>query len=328
MTAAAGLIKGQFQEIVRPQRQEAPLSRMRLDGLVKGKIAQHTRVVLYGPEGVGKSTFGAGAPNPIFLGPEDGTSQLDITRFPAPETWSDVLEALRVLTLEQHTFGTLVVDSLDWVEPLIWKHVCDRDKEANIESYGYGKGYQVALDEWRVFLAAIERLRRAKPMHVVLLAHSWIRPFKNPAGEDFDRYELKIHAKSSGLIKEWADAVLFANWETFARKDERTKRIKGVSSGARLLYTERKAAYDAKNRYSLPEELPLSWADFEAAVTAEAVAPAEDLLAEIIRKAKEIGGDVEAKIGATIEKAAGNPQSLALINNRLNARLSEMKEAQ
>jgi hypothetical protein len=299
---------------------------MRLDKVVKGKIVQPVRVTIYGPEGVGKSTFGAGAPKAIYLGPEDGTANLDVTRFPAAESLADVHAAIRVLATEAHDYGSLVVDSLDWVEPMIWDHICQRDGMANVEAYGYGKGYQVALDEWRKLLSAIEQLRKVKPMHVVLVAHSVIKPFKNPAGDDFDRYELKLNAKASGLIKEWSDAVLFANWETFAKKDDKTKRVKGVSTGARLLYTERKAAYDAKNRYSLPEELPLSWGDFEAAVNAGAVAPVADLKAEIIRKAAELGGDIEAKILATVEKAGDNAESLALINNKCNARLAERAE--
>jgi hypothetical protein len=308
-----------------PQQQKLaappPLSRMRLDKLVKGRLKQHVRSVLYGPEGVGKTTFGAGAPAPIFLGAEEGSAMLDVVRFPTPQSWADVLEAIRVLTVEPHEYRTLVVDTLDWIEPLIWAHICRRDEQSNIEGYGYGKGYQVALDEWRVFLNRLEGLRAAKPVHLVLLAHAWIKPFKNPAGEDYDRYELKIHNKAAGLVKEWSDAVLFANWETYAKKDER-KRVRGVSTGARLIYTERTAAYDAKNRYNLPGELPLSWSDFESAMDAGQVAPAEDLCAEITRKAKELGGDLEKTILATLEKAK-DAASLALINNRVNARLAE-----
>jgi hypothetical protein len=316
-----------------PQRTTKPapaprVSRMRLDSVVKGKLQKPISVVGYGPEGVGKSSFAAGAPKPIFVGGEDGTAQLDVVRFPSPQTWEDVLDTPRVLLQEAHDYQTVVYDTLDWIEPLIWQHCCDRDGFPNIEAYGYGKGYQAALDEWRRFLAALEQLMHTKHMNVVLLAHSWIRPFKNPAGEDFDRYELKFNAKAAGLVKEWAEAVLFMNWETFAKKDERTKRVKGVSTGARMIYTERKAAYDAKNRYSLPEELPLSWADFEAAIQAGAVAPAADLRAEILRKAAQLGGELEAKIVATLEKAGDDAASLATINNRVNARLAEKGDQQ
>lgn len=312
------------QPAPKPAAPPAP-SRMRLDKLVRGKLKQRLRVTLYGPEGVGKTTFGAAAPKPILLGAEDGSASLDVTRFPTPTSWEDVLEAIRVLATESHDFETLVVDTLDWVEPLIWAHVCKRDGEVNIESYGYGKGYTAALDEWRRLLNALERLRVVRPMHVVLLAHSWIRPFKNPAGEDYDRYELKLNAKAAGLVKEWSDAVLFANWETYAKKDER-KRVRGVATGARLIYTERTAAYDAKNRSNLPPELPLSWADFEAGLAAGEVAKPEDLRAEIERKAKELGGDVEKAVLATLAKA-GDAASLALINNRVNARLAERAAA-
>lgn len=301
-------------------------SRMTLQSVVKGKLQQPTRTVIYGPEGVGKSTFGAGAPSPIFLGAEDGTGQLDVSRFPQPDSFEDAMEAVRTLTREAHDFGTLVCDTVDWLEPLIWRHICLRDKQENVEGYGYGKGYVVALDEWRRFLSALEGLRKAKRMHLVLIAHAWIKPFKNPQGDDFDRYEMKLHAKAGGLLKEWADAVVFANYETFAKKDEKTKRVKGISTGARLLYTQRTAAYDAKNRYSLPEELPLSWADFYAAVQAGQVAPAEELRAEILRKATQLPPDIQKAVAETVQKAGGDASMLAQINNRVNARIHEAAE--
>lgn len=306
-----------------PPRPTPPPSRMTLDKLITGRLKQPIRIVLYGVEGIGKSTFGANAPKPVFLGAEEGTAQLDVTRFPTPESFADVREAFRVLLIDKHSFQTLVIDTLDWLEPLIWAHICKRDGVKNIEDYGYGKGYQAALDEWRIVLADLERLRKATSMHVVLIAHSWIRPFKNPQGDDFDRYEMKLHAKAGGLVKEWADTVLFANYETFARKDEKTKRVRGVDTGARLIFTERRAAYDAKNRFGLPESLPLSWADFAAAVESGRPADLATLKAEIERKAKQLGGELEQKVLETLAKAGSDPQALALINNRVNARLAE-----
>lgn len=303
-------------------------SRMTLSSLVKGKLDQPLRVLLYGQEGVGKSTFAASAPAPIFLGAEDGTAQLDVVRFPTPESWNEVLEAVATLTNEQHKFQTLVVDTLDWVEPLLWAHMIRRDRNPKndlktIEDYGYGKGYNAALDDWRVLLAALERLRKAKGMHVVLLAHSWIKSFKNPEGDDFDRYELKLNAKAAGLWKEWADDVLFARFEILAHKDTQTRRVRGVSTGARLIHTERTAAYDAKNRHSLPEELPLAWADYEAAVKAGKVSEPGALRAEIERKAKELGGDLEKAILETLPKAGDDVSKLVILNNKVNAKLAE-----
>lgn len=304
----------------KPPSQAAP-SRMTLASVARGKIVSAPRALCYGPEGIGKSTFGAGAPSPIFLGAEDGTGQLDVSRFPQPETWDDILSAIAVLEREPHEYKTLVIDTLDWVEPIIWAHCCERDKEKTIESYGYGKGYQVAVDEWRRFLAALERLRSVRKMGVVLLAHSQIRTFKNPEGEDFDRYELKLHAKAGGICKEWVDAVLFANFETFAQKNEKTKRVKGISTGARLLYTARTAAYDAKNRYSLPESMSLSWDEFAAGVAAGQVAPVEALKAEAERKIGEVPPAVAEKARGALERAGDDAGKLAQLNNWLNTKI-------
>lgn len=315
-----------------PATQQKP-TRMRLDAVVKGKRVQPHRLLVHGQEGVGKSTFAAGAPSPIFLGAEDGTAHLDVARFPSPERWTDVLEAVRVLSNDEHAYRTLVIDTVDWAEPMLWEHICARDNTKErpihgIEDYGFGKGYVAALDEWRVLLASLERLRNNKGMHIILLAHSALRLFKNPEGEDFDRYELKLNTKAGGLLKEWSDAALFARFEVYAKQDAKTKRVRGVATGARLLCTERTAAYDAKNRYGLPDRLPLSWADFEAAVAAGTPADAEALRSEILRKAKELGGELEKKVVETVAKAGEDAARLVEINNRVNARLSEKAQVQ
>lgn len=316
-------------QAAKPLTQSLKPSRMTLANVSKGRIDAPFRVLLYGVEGIGKSTFGASSPRPIFLGAEDGTGHLNVERLPKPEAWGEVFEALRTLREEQHEYQTLVVDTLDWIEPLIWRDVCVRAGAALIEEVGggYGKGYTAAVEEWRRFLAGLEQLQAARRMNVVLLAHSHIKAFKNPEGEDFDRYQIKLNDKAAGPLKEWADAVLFTKHETFANQDKK-KRVRGVSTGARLIYTERTAAFDAKNRYGLPPELPLSWADFETAAKAGKVAEPSALWAEIERKAKELGPDVERGVADTVAKAGNSTQSLAVINNRLNALLAERAAAE
>lgn len=296
------------------QQKPAPTPpRMTLGAIAKGKRQEPISVLLYGVEGIGKSTFGADAPRPIFIDGERGTDELDVARFPTPETWQDVRDAIRTLTADAHEFETLVIDTLDWLEPLLWRFICQRDGKKDVEDYGYGKGYVAALDEWRIFLAALERLRQAKRMHVVLLAHSWIKPFKNPEGDDFDRYEMKLHAKAAGLLKEWPKAVLFANYETIAAKDTKTKRVRGVSTGARFVYTQRTAAYDAKNRYGLPESLPLSWASFyEAAVAG--LDPAA-LKAKAAEAAKALPADAQEKVAAALARAGDDTGKLSQLIN-------------
>jgi hypothetical protein len=307
-----------------PQTAAPQRRKMTLTSLVKGKKPQPPRVLIYGVEGIGKSSFAAGAPSPVFIGAEDGTAQLDVSRLPV-ETWQDILDAVDALGAESHEYKTVVLDTLDWAEPKLWEHICARDKQPNIEGYGYGKGYAAALDEWRILVDRLDRLRKARSMGVVLVAHSQIKGFKNPEGEDFDRYEMKLHQKAGGLFKEWADAVLFANYETVAMKDGR-KRVRGVDTGVRLVHTERRAAFDAKNRYGLPETLPLSWSDFDVAVTANQPASPTALASEIQRKAEGLGGTDKKKALDAIKRAAGDAEKLAFMNNWVNAKLAEKEQ--
>jgi hypothetical protein len=310
-----------------PNAKPISQNRMTLASITKGRQQRPLRMLLYGVEGVGKTTFAANAPAPIFLAAEDGTENVDVERFPSPRDWDEVFGALNTLTSAQHSYKTLAVDTVDWLEPLLWAYICKRDGFENIEAYGYGKGYATALDEWRRFLGAVERLRNTKAMNVIFLAHSWIKPFKNPAGEDYDRWELKLHNKAAGLLKEWCDVVGFGNHEELAVKDKRTKRVRGVSTGARLLFTTRTAAYDAKNRFDLPESMPLAWEDFAEAVKAHRPADPKALASECARKAKELGGEAETKAADFMTKFT-DAASLAKLNDRLNALLADRQTAE
>lgn len=295
---------------------------MTLASVKRGRVEKPPRLLLWGVEGVGKSSFAANAPAPIFLAAEDGTAQLDVARFPEPRRWQDALDAVDELTASSHEFRTLVVDTLDWLEPLCWAHVCEKAGLNSVEEAGYGKGYVAALDLWRVFLASLERMRSAKNMGVILLAHSWIKPFKNPEADDYDRFELKLHNKAGGLMKEWCDAVLFARFETFTDKDSKTKRVRGVSTGARVMHTVRTAAYDAKNRYDLPESMPLDYSAFAEAVTARQPADPARLLERIYALLEHADEALRAKVQETVAAAAGNAAQLARIADRLAARVN------
>lgn len=240
---------------------------MNLQSITTKTEPRGQRILLYGPEGVGKTTFASRAPNPIFICSEDGLGRIQAPHFPQPKSWEDVLEAIAALTNEKHDYRTLCIDSLDWLEPLCWEHCCTMHKKSDIEDFGYGRGYSVALDQWRLLLARLGELRTSRKMHIITVAHSHIRKFSNPEGEDYDRYELKLHAKAAGLWKEWCDVVLFGTYETFV--NETGNRVKGVCTGRRVAYTTRTAAYDAKNRHDLPADIDLSWQAFAAAMQQE-----------------------------------------------------------
>lgn len=308
--------------------------RMSIANIVRGPVAKPLRLLLYGVDGIGKSTFAASSRAPVFIGTEDGTATLDVPRYPEPESWLDVMAALNDLATSEHSFETVVIDTLDWLEPLCWTHVCigKRNKAGKpieaIEDFDYGKGYTAALDEWRVLLSKLERLRNERGMTTVLIAHAWIKSFKNPEGEDFDRFEVKLHAKAGGLIREWVDAVLFATHEQHTYETKGTKRVKGISTGARILHTQRTAAFDAKNRHNLPEVLPLDWSELEEAILVGQPAP-PDVLAARIRKQLDEGeahSALRASVEAAVERAGFNASELARISNKLAARLNITKQ--
>lgn len=238
-----------------------------LGNIKKGTVDKPDRILLYGVEKVGKSTFAADSPNPIFLCAEDGTSQLDVARFPEPKDLTEASNYLSALTSEQHDYLTLVIDTLDWLEPLIHKQVCAEAKKKTIEDFSWGKGHTAAMALWRQFFGALDSLREKRKMRIILLAHSHVRQHQDPTVESpYDRFELKLHKTASGLCKEWVDAILFAQIETYAVRGDSGK-VRGVL-GDRVIRTTKATGYDAGNRYGLPDTLPLSWAAYAAARSA------------------------------------------------------------
>jgi len=266
----------------------------KLGNVRRGRLGGPLRYLFYGVEGVGKSTLAADAPAPIYLDLEDGTGLLDCARYPFRDgpgghvatRYQEIVSAIEDLLTTEHEFKTLVIDTLDRLEPLIWAHVCQRDSErssktyTSIESYGYGKGYQVALDEWRAFCWQLDALRIRRGMNIVLVGHAQIKTFRNPEGDDYDRYSLRIHEKAAGFFREWCDVIGFCCFDGGAGKlsgdDDKRTRAKGFSTGRRLMQLARTAAYDAKSRLPLPPSVELDPADPWRPI-AEAVAVMKDI---------------------------------------------------
>jgi len=296
-----------------------------LSQVKKGKLKKPHVVLITGVDGVGKSTFAAGAPEPIFFGPEDGTNNLDVARLPSPENWHDVLETLQELFTERHEFKTLVVDSLDWIEPILYKEICERYKSKTIDSAagGYGKGYNEAITEWQKFISLLSDLRNKREMNIVMIAHVEVIKFNDPnLQQEYDRYQMKLYKKTASLFREFVDCVLFANFETITKKDG--SKIKAFGDGVRIVYTERRPGFDAKNRYGLPFQMALEWTEFDKEVNKIDHGSPEAIVKTIQAMLTEVEDEqLKAKVLETVEKNLNNVQILEAIKTKLAIRLGE-----
>ena len=247
---------------------------LNLSSIARNQELKPPRLLVYSSHGIGKTTFAADAPAPVFILTEDGLGVLSVDHFPLAQSFADIMEAIGVLYSEPHEFSTAVIDSLDWLDDLIWKQI---HAKHDAKDLAYGKGAVIAADYWRQVLEGLNALRNDRGMSIVLLAHCEIKRFDSPEVEPYDRYQPKLQARSSALVQEWCDAVLFANFKTIVKKDDvgfNRSVSRGITTGERVLYTTEKPAYFAKNRYALPESLPLSWPALQAALTAAAPSPA------------------------------------------------------
>jgi len=233
-----------------------------------GRITEPLRVLLYGQEGVGKTTWAAGMPAPLWLDAERGSLALDVPRITLdddgrtrPDTMAEVSQLLRDLYREAHDYQTLVIDTADSMESILHADLCARRGWAKgIEQPGYGKGYVAAEEEWHTLLHQIDTLRAHRGMHIVWIAHSRIAHFSNPAGDDYMRFEPALHKKACACLKGWADVIGFAAFE-----DLKLEKGKAIASGRRLLHLQRTAAYDAKCRLDIAPVLDLDCSLFRDA---------------------------------------------------------------
>lgn len=242
---------------------------MDLKSIRLNDIIAAPRLLVYGVEGIGKSTFAAGAPNPIFILTEDGLGSLPVQHFPLATSTDDIMGAISTLYGEAHNFGTVVVDSLDWLEAIVQREV---EESHDAKELAYGKGAIIAAEKWRMILEGLNALRQDRGMVVILLAHTTIKRFDSPEVEPFDRYQPKLQERSNALVREWCDAVLFANYKTIVKHDDvgfNKTTNRGISTGERLLYCNERPAYMAKNRYQLPDSIPLLWDAFETAISSK-----------------------------------------------------------
>lgn len=250
-----------------------------LEQVVTGETPEPARILVYGPDKVGKSEFGNSFPDPIFADLEGKAGGLR----PAPPRlhihhYGQLEGLVTELTDSKHGYQTLVVDTLDWLEPLIWKVVVGiaSKKEGkgvtSIEDVGggYKKGYTEANDVWRDLLRRLEALQRTRGMHVVLLAHSTVKTHKDPQGGDYGRIRTSLYGSAEDLIMQWVKAVCYATFEEAKTKKGKLAKRYGYGQ-KRFLFCNWHPAYRSGNNYGLPDRLPLDAQAILEAVKSEPV---------------------------------------------------------
>lgn len=225
--------------------------------ITNGKINRAQRCVIYGSEGIGKTSICSQFPNPLFIDTEGGSCQLDVNRIEVPKNYEELLSNINEVANTPNICGTLVLDTADWTEMLIIRDLCTKYGVKGIESFGYGKGYTYLAEEFSRLLVALDKVI-ASGIHVVVTAHAKMRKFEQPDEMGaYDRWEMKLSKQTAPLLKEWCDMLLFCNYQTIVVTTEnKTKKAQG---GKRVMYTQHHSCWDAKNRHGLADCLPLEY---------------------------------------------------------------------
>jgi len=293
----------------------------KLGAVRRGLLSEAKRFFFYGPEGIGKSSLLADVDDLILMDTDRGSGHIVFDRYPfrddneghIPRDLDEVYAGIDDLLTSPHSYRALGIDTTDSLEALIWKKVCDHagtnragDKIEGIEDFGYGKGYNAAADEWRKLLHRLDELRLRRNMHIVLAGHVLVKTFKNPEGEDYDRYRPKLDDRALGLLREWCEVIGLVTFEDVAKKMTKlASRARGVSTGARIIRLEHNAAWDGKCRLPMPSQIDLElehpWAPFRLALQSLATDTPDGLRAAIATELHRLG-DV---LGTGLEESGG-----------------------
>lgn len=234
--------------------------------IVTGVEKTPIKFCIYGAEGVGKTSLAAKMPNPLFLDTEGGTSRLNVRRIKITD-WESLLATVKEVIETPNICKTLVVDTADWAESLCSDYICNKYRKANIEDFGFGKGYTYLAEEFGNFLQLLSKLIDVG-INPCIIAHGKPRKYELPEEQgQFDRWEMKLSKQCAPLVKEWCDVLLFCNYKTFVITTENN--TKKASGGKRVMYTTHNPCWDAKNRFNLQDELDLNFSSISHLFTEE-----------------------------------------------------------
>lgn len=228
--------------------------------ITKGIISKPVKVCVYGVEGIGKTTFASQFPEPLFFDLDKGSAQLDVSRVTDITSWPLLMSNIKEVYDNPTICKTLVIDTADAAERMCIDYICGKFNKKGIEDFGYGAGYTYLTEEFARFLVQLDACI-GQGVNVVVLAHAVLKTVTLPEEMGtYDHWELKLSSKTTNkvapLVKEWADLLLFANYKTILIEDGTRKKAAG---GKRIMYTTHTTFADAKNRFSLAEELPFDY---------------------------------------------------------------------
>ena len=280
--------------------------------ITRGKMSGAQKIVIFGPEGIGKSTFASKFPDPLFIDTEESTKNLDVKRFDAPSSWQMLKSQVAYVISNPDVCKTLVLDTADWAERLEIDWLCNKNGWDGLEGAGYGKGYTYSAEEFGRLLDLFTEVV-GKGINVVITAHAQLRKVELPEEMGaYDHWEMKTSKKVAPMIREWADAVFFANYKINVINVDKQGAAKGknkAQGGRRVMYTNHTPFWDAKNRFGLPEELPFDYESIRNAIESNLAknesknvsAGSETIASAISERSQEASPDMPAPIRDAIE---------------------------
>jgi hypothetical protein len=285
--------------------------------IIKGTGSPAPRMLIYGQPGVGKSTLAASMPKPLFLDFDRGVEQLGPDRVIPPSDWPGILSLIDDV-VELNEYKTIVIDTIDPAEEAAVRYVCESAKKASLADFDWGSGYELLAQQWRIFLSKLERARE-RDVAVCMLAHAIVRTAQDPTLGDYDAYAPQLQKKTWAATHRWCDLVGFATFDAARVPDEK----RAIVTGERVLRTVHGTGFEAKNRYGLPETLPLDWRALADAMKAHGESP-EKVRERILALAK--GTPFEAKAAERVGEAKNDVRKLLTIEDALKRKIEEAKQ--
>lgn len=300
---------------------------MSLSTITTGQQPDSLKLIIYGAPGVGKTTFAAGFPAPIFIDTDDGSKLVDTARFPVPETFEDVLAALKTLQLEQHSYKTLVIDTLGVLDTLMATSICKKEGVKVLEDMQWGKGTAKLVTEWGTFVTTLNTFRARTKMDIILLSHPSVLTLRDPVVTDHDTLTIAVHKKCVPLLIGWSHLTGFATFERVVSPDKNSEKLSMTTTGNRVVHTVEARGFTAKTRLGFPSPMPFDSATFLELLPDAIKTTCKQLIIDIVATLDKIPEakrkDIEPKVRETIEKSSNSIDVLTRCKDKISTLVQE-----